>query len=191
VITDYERANFSVSQSVFKDNNPEKIVAIYSPSTKFSHPGLSKMTLIAIVVAAVVVSLLLASCGAIFRIRRRRARPVTEEEAKNNRPNSEVAKSIVSGELSGHEIKIELPEGRKPELTGADKDLYHELNAKLFISRPELVGGDGDIRHELDAKSSHRPELVGADQDIRHELATTERLVELPAWSNNERLEEG
>jgi hypothetical protein len=132
VIADYERSNFSVSQCVFKDNNPEDIIAIYPISTPHHHSGLSTGAIVAIAVAIVVFFAILGSIGYVcFRIRKRRreAREATVPEIKEE---------VQVPEEMFHEDRFEVP-GNKPlqvefsaEIMGAEARHEMPVGNRLF-----------------------------------------------------------
>lgn len=133
MIADYERSNFSVSQCVFKDNNPEDIIAIYPISTPHHHSGLSTGAIVAIAVAIVVFFAILGSIGYVcFRIRKRRreAREATVPEIKEE--------EVQVPEEMFHEDRFEVP-GNKPlqvefsaEIMGAEARHEMPVGNRLF-----------------------------------------------------------
>jgi hypothetical protein len=136
VIADYERSNFSVSQCVFKDNNPEDIIAIYPTSTPHHHSGLSTGALVAIIVAIVVFAAILGSVGYVcFRVRKRR-----REERESSGPE-EIKKDMVQSPMPEemlHEDRYEVP-GNKP--------LQVEVGVSSKMYSAEMMGAE--MRHEM------------------------------------------
>ncbi|CZR56304.1 uncharacterized protein PAC_06192 [Phialocephala subalpina] len=135
VIADYERGNFSVSQCIFQENNPQNIVAIYPPFTKTHKASLSKSAMIAIIVAIIVIVMLLGSISYIFfrKQRHRKAQAVAEQKAAEQRV------SMLTD--AGQEV-FEVP-GAKNEIF----EISSPKQAAGFEARTEMQGTD--IRHEL------------------------------------------
>jgi hypothetical protein len=136
VIADYERSNFSVSQCVFKDNNPEEIIAIYPISTPHHHSGLSTGAIVAIVVAIVVFAAILGSVGYVcFRVRKRK------REERESTVFPEIKKDVVQSPVPEemlHEDRFEVP-GNKP--------LQVEVGVSSVVYSAEMMGAE--MRHEM------------------------------------------
>lgn len=135
VVADYERGNFSVSQAVFQENNPQNIVAIYPPFTKTNKAGLSKSTMITIIVVIIVVAMLFGSISYILfrKWKSRKARAAAEQKAIEQREG-------VLSEL-GQDV-FEVP--------GAKNEIFEAPSPKQttgYEARTEMQGTD--IRHEL------------------------------------------
>lgn len=179
VVADYERSNFSVSQCVFEENNPETIIAIRSPLS-IEHngkSGLSTGALAGIVVAAVLLLLLVTGLIGFFCIRKKRkTRQDAEEAAAKTLP------ADIKDEDNDEQLKSPIPENTfeaggeaKPGEMYSDRERQElqteESHQELETDRP---------RQEMDA-GDHRPELMGADGDMRHESGAREVMAELPA----------
>ncbi|RDW65184.1 hypothetical protein BP5796_09876 [Coleophoma crateriformis] len=151
VITDYERQNFSVSQCVFLDNNPETVVTIHSPSTETAtKSGLSTGAKAGIAVGIVVFAILLV--GVAFQFFRRR---------RQNQLRA-MAAALAA-----------VPVLDKPEM-GTEGELSEErLRESQMVEAPAAVPGEMPdtpmrpmsaerMRHELSAEESTFFELPGS-----------------------------
>lgn len=135
VIVDYERGNFSVSQALFQENNPQNIVAIYPPFTKNNKAGLSKSAMIAMIVVIIVVAMLFSSIAYILLQKRknRKARTAAERKAIEQR-----------------ESMLSEPGQDVYEVPGAKNEIFEVPSPKQtagFEAHTEMQGTD--IRHEL------------------------------------------
>ncbi len=118
LIVDWERRNFSISQCVFRDNNPQRIVPIASVDAPDPAPlppaegsSLSTGATVAIAVVVVVVVLALAAVAlAIFLIKRKRRRAAAKDEPEPE-PQREIVEVVKV-------VPAEDSEYRKPELDG-------------------------------------------------------------------------
>ncbi|KAK6582505.1 hypothetical protein PZA11_004913 [Diplocarpon coronariae] len=106
VIADYERFNFSVSQCLFQENNPQKLVGILPPVKKKLHSSkLKRGTLIGIILTLVVGLLLaLAGCFIISRIRRRRRRAAITVKDPLTREQDNLEDYVTAEALLKHQV---------------------------------------------------------------------------------------
>jgi hypothetical protein len=136
VIADYERSNFSVSQCVWKEDNPAQIVAINSPSEKQKSPGLSNGAMIAIIVSAVVAVMILGSTIYIYIRVKKRRRGATELAAIETTCTPAALKHVsdISELATKHESISELGSPRSGHM-------HHRSGASELVSE--------EMRHEL------------------------------------------
>ncbi|RDW76161.1 hypothetical protein BP5796_06982 [Coleophoma crateriformis] len=143
VIADYERSNFSVSQCIFEENNPERIIAIYPPVAEKSKSGLPRSAMIGIIVAVVVFIMILATCFFIcIRIKKKKKKTkkqigdisaYTEMAAKHDSAISELMAEQMRAkhasevsEMMGQDMRHELIAMESPmELQGSPVPLYN------------------------------------------------------------------
>ncbi|RDW82839.1 hypothetical protein BP6252_03951 [Coleophoma cylindrospora] len=141
VIADYERLNFSVSQCIFEENNPERITPIHPPVAKHSKSGLPRNAMIGVIVAIVVFAMILATCFFIcIRIKKRKKKQTgeistyTEMAAKHDSVTSELmadhmgAKHVSEvSEMVGQDMRHELIAVESPmELQGSPVPPYND-----------------------------------------------------------------
>ncbi|KAK2628788.1 hypothetical protein QTJ16_001891 [Diplocarpon rosae] len=153
VIADYERSNFSVSQCLFQENNPQRLVGILPPVTKGLHSSKLKKRILIVVIFAVVVGFLLALSGlfVIFRIRRRRRLAATAVHDSLTREEQEhcnleadmtpeaLLKTQVYGVPTVKPLEMSSAEAR-PEMMGTVRDMAHELNTNERVSELPSMG---------------------------------------------------
>ena len=188
LIVDYERSNFSISQSLFESNAPQQIIAISSANT--TAPGITKTqqsssfpigAIIGIVVAIVVLAL--AGIVAFFFIRRRRRRRRLEEyERKKAEEFDPLAKPEMDGsgkppigELSTEDKSgAEMDSKAMTEMEGSNDGFYNaaKLHAEMEGSRggAEIEGTKGG--HEMHAGDVPTPVEMWAGPEGLFELPT-------------------
>ncbi len=194
IIVDWERHNFSISQCVFQDPNPQHLIAI-PPVGNTDTPvapqggGLSTGAIVAIAVAVVFVTLALISVAlAILFVKHKRRK----------RRNSEMQKDVEEEQPQAPPAPPETVEYRKAELDGEPaRDSPHLRDTKQFhldfgsghtsMSRPDSVSKldlatpsselSGEpmsympIHYELPAGELSRPEFEDTSEDIRYKTA--------------------
>ncbi|RDW59437.1 hypothetical protein BP6252_12524 [Coleophoma cylindrospora] len=138
VIADYERQNFSVSQCVFLDNNPEKIVSIHSPSTETAKKsGLSTGAKAGIAVGIVVFAIILAGGAFLFFRHRRRNQLKAMAAALAALPIIDKPEMGTEGALTEERFQesqmVEAPAavpGEMPDTPMSAERMRHELSAE-------------------------------------------------------------
>ncbi|KAL9130634.1 MAG: hypothetical protein Q9217_001248 [Psora testacea] len=179
LIVDYERSNFSISQSLFESNAPQRIIAI--PSTNNTAPGVTRIqqsssfpigAIIGIVVASVVLAL--AGIAAFLGIRRRRQRKRWEEHEKRKaeefdpmaKPEMDGSGKPTVGELYAEgKLGTEMDSKGMNEMEGSRGGFYN--NAKKAAEMEGTKGG-----HEMHAGDVTSPVEMWAGPD---------GLVEMPS----------
>lgn len=193
LIVDWERNNFSVSQCVFQDPNPQHLIAIppvANTDTPVAPQGgsLSTGAIVAIAVAVVFVTLaLIAVALAILFVKRR----------NKKRRDSETPKAAEEEQPQAPAPPPEIEEYRKPELDGASphvrdmKPFHLDFGSghtsvamshqgsvsKIDLATPasELSGPpilpDMPTRHELPAEEPTRSEFEDTSEGPRYKTA--------------------
>jgi uncharacterized protein HemX len=147
-VADYERSNFTVSQTLFSDNTTSQIVAIQPINTPTSGSSLSKGALTAIIVAVIVACLLLATGGYIYysHITKKKESALRAQEQRDALAAVLVASRQMEdagGENQIHEAFAPKPaelvgdQRRISELQGSKME--HELPGQ-YVVRVELEG---------------------------------------------------
>ncbi|KAI9870459.1 MAG: hypothetical protein M1830_004226, partial [Pleopsidium flavum] len=130
LIVDWERANFSISQCVFKDVNPQRIVTISPVETSDSTApskgqSLSTGAIVAIAISVVFFSLgLFALALAIFFVRRKRRRTAASAEAT---PVTEVKKEPENEVYP--KAELDANNGSRPHEVGMVKPYHIDLGS--------------------------------------------------------------
>ncbi|KAL2071088.1 hypothetical protein VTL71DRAFT_12323 [Oculimacula yallundae] len=136
VIADYERSNFSVSQRLFKDANPQNLVAILPPITRVEKPEFKTTTLVAIIISIIIALALFASGIFIFiRIRNKRRQKQAVVDNSSGADDDQFRGSLTAEAL--HNSQVYEVSNVKPV----------EMSAIEVV--PEMVGTEGDLAHEL------------------------------------------
>ncbi|KAL9102204.1 MAG: hypothetical protein Q9163_002629 [Psora crenata] len=148
LIVDYERSNFSISQSVFQPDAPQEIIAIHSANntaphiTKIQQPSSFPLgAIIGIAVAAVVLAVSGIAIFFFIRRRRRRRRLENHEEMKSE----------------------DLDPLAKPEMDGSGKplgELYAEGKLGVEVDSRSVNEVEGS-KFDLDNSSKIRLEMEG------------------------------
>lgn len=137
MIADYERFNFSVSQCLFKEDNPEQIIAIHSPLEKHNSSGLSHGALIAVVVSVTVLVMIFASCAYIyFRVKKKRrggSAAVEIGQTPTIQKHISDISELASSAAAKHSSNLSELGSRRTE--------QHAINASELVSK--------EMRHEL------------------------------------------
>lgn len=158
VIVDYERSNFSVSQALFKDPNPQQIVTIDSVSSgdnstsTFSNSSsrvLSRGTTAGIIIGAAAAFLLII-LTAIYFFRKYNSKRSTERRWNSTALKRQIAKY------------------RKAELPADEKFGKVELAADEESGKFELAADEESGKFEL--ASNEKFELAANDQNVIPEL---------------------
>ena len=198
LIVDWERHNFSISQCVFQDPNPQHLIAIPpvgNTDTPVAPQGgsLSTGAIVAIAVAVVFVTLaLIAVALAILFVKRR----------NKKRRSSEIPKAVEEEQLQP-QLRPSPPESeeyRKPELDGGptrpspplrDMKPFHidfgsghtsgTMSRQDSISKIDLATPASELsgppipymptRHELPAEELPKPEFEDTSEPIRYRVA--------------------
>lgn len=197
LIVDWERNNFSVSQCVFQDPNPQHLIAIppvANTDTPVAPQGgsLSTGAIVAIAVAVVFVTLaLLAVALAILFVKRR----------NKKRRDSEIPKAAEEEQPQAPAPLPETEEYRKPELDGEparasphvrDMKPFHldfgsghtsvAMSRQNSVSKIDLATPASELsgppilpymptRHELPAEEPTRPEFEDTSEGPRYKTA--------------------
>lgn len=178
LIVNYEHSNFSISQSLFKDNATPQIVAIPSvndTSTRvaktYQHQGLSAGSIAGIVIAVAVMAILAAL--AVFFINRRRSRTKAKEVEKYN-------------SLDLMTNKPEMGDTSKPqmrELYAPEKDAKKDV--EMEGDKPSY-GLHGELRAEVEG-STGAAEMDGDQVAPTEMYAGPHGLYELPSQNPGSR----
>lgn len=150
MIADYERSNFSVSQCLFRDDNPQDLVAILSPLIKIDKPGLKTATLVAIIVSIVVAILLIISgLFILIRVCRKRQEQLAlaDSSSGQERATEEHWTAETLHENQVYEVSNVKPVEMcaveiVPKMVGRERDLAHEL-----VTRERLIELSSEV-HE-------------------------------------------
>lgn len=127
VIADYERSNFSVSQCVFQENNPQRIIPILSPAHSH-HSGQSRGALINIIVLSIAFVILIgAGLLAFIKIQSVKGeRRAVEQEGSGN-DGLEQESVVIINDTSEQLTELYVP--LYQEMMGHEKDMRHEVAA--------------------------------------------------------------
>ena len=174
---DYEHSNFSISQSLFLDNVPSKVIAI--PSANNTAPGIQEThqssfpvgAIVGIVVAVVLFAF--AGIAAFFFTRRRRRRRLEDYERKKAEEFDPTAKPEMDGtgttpigELYAEgKVGAEMDSKSVNEMEGSKGGFYND--DKL---RNEMEGSRGG--HEMHADDVSAPVEMWAGPEGLFELPT-------------------
>lgn len=175
IIVDYERSNFSVSQALFQDPNPQRIVTIdaVSPhnnstltnSNSSSH-GLSRGTIAGIIISAIAALLMI---GIAIYIRWKRSAKQSAEIPIDSTASKRQFAEYRKAELAADE------ESQKNELTADEESGKSELAADKDFGRIELAADEESEKVELAANEEFRRTELAADEEFRKfELAAEE-----------------
>lgn len=189
IIVDYERSNFSVSQALFKDPNPQRIVTVDSVSTQNSSSsshsnsssrGLSHSIIVGIIVSAIAALLMICLVTYFWRkYRSKRSTTRSIEPIALKRQSVEYRKAeLAADEESG---KFELAandEAGNFELCADEESGKFELAADEESGKFELAAGEESIKIELAAdEESKRFELAADNQKVLSKLASARQRI--------------
>lgn len=193
LIVDYERSNFSISQSLFEANNPEQLVALPpagNSTTDVSDTASSSLSLGAIIgiVIGAVALLIVAGVAAFFILRRRkRRRQAQEAEVKR------------AGEpVDPMEAKAEMPDNSSAPLAG----LYSPGKQAAFTdpkSTNEMEGTEGEYFNQAKLHAEMEGSKGGAEMEGAngfqgppglHEMQAAHLAPPIEMWAGSHGLQE-
>lgn len=173
IIVDYERSNFSVSQALFKDPNPQRIVTIdavpslNNSSSTHSNPssrGLSRGIIAGIVVSAIAGLLMI--CLVIYLYQNKICLVMYLYRKHSSKRSTSQSVEYRKAELAADE------ESGKTELAADKESGKFELAADEGSGKCELAADEGSAKFELAAdKESGKFELAADEESGRFELA--------------------
>lgn len=193
LIVDYERSNFSISQSLFEANNPEKLVAIApagNSTTAVSDTGSSSLSLGAIIgiVIGAVALLIVAGVAAFFILRRRKRRRQAQE--------AELKKATEP--VDPMEAKAEMPDNSRTTLGG----LYSPGKPAAFTepkSTNEMEGTEGEYFNQAKLHAEMEGSKGGAEMEGAkgfqgppglHEMQAAHLAAPVEMWAGSHGLQE-
>ena len=180
LVVDWERAKFSLSQTIFKDNVSKDIKTITSAWDRSSKSHKLSVPVIAGIAAGIAVVLVVVSVITIcLLVRRRKRRKLAAAASAQQPPELEgdrltghargarelgekrenVAAELQPGYRGGQEMKLKL-ERETPELESA-------IAAKELPNRPEEVMMISNFVHELPGSEGYWPELDDTSEAVR------------------------
>lgn len=154
LIVDWERRNFSVSQSLFPETAQPNLVAIASASST-SDGGISTGAKVGIAVALVVIFILVAAAVGVFLLRRRKRRLqiAAKEEKKREDPSDRIRQGFGKGELDTG------TDNQRFEMAGSDPNSKPKVTAPEWVDEKAKFPKDHMDTAEADSKNASVAEL--------------------------------